>query len=193
MKSLDYVPFGKDEVVNQVFDRNNWSKMAIVCDVTGSMSPYTKQLLRWFSKNIETDKISSFTFFNDGDGMPDKKKKIGEVGGIYHTSTKSMDTLANFIVRVMKKGDGDDTPENNLEAAIEAAARFPGCELVILCGASPFMNTAYLQLAYETGGSVHTLYEDIGNLNGLPNGSIINFGIFQYRLNNGRFVKEPFR
>lgn len=217
IKSLKFVPFGQDEVVQEALNRNSWQKMSIICDVTGSMSPYTKQLLRWFSKNIADQKIHSFTFFNDGDGMRDKKKRIGEVGGIYHTQTRSMEELTAFIMEVMRKGDGDDTPENNLEATIEAARNCNDCELVmiadnyatprdlrlveeldrpiriILCGASPYLNTAYLQLAYSTGGSVHTLFQDITNLKGLANGSTIDFGIFRYRLNNGRFVKEPIR
>lgn len=217
IKSLKFVPFGQDEVVQEALNRNNWQNMAIICDVTGSMSPYTKQLLRWFSKNLADQKIHSFTFFNDGDGMRDKKKKIGEVGGIYHTQTRSMAELTAFIMDVMRKGNGDDTPENNLEAAIEAAKNCSDCDLVmiadnyatprdlrmveeldrpiriILCGASPYLNTAYLQLAYDTGGSVHTLFQDITNLKGLANGSTIDFGIFRYRLNNGRFVKEPIR
>lgn len=215
LKTLDYVPFGKDEVVNAVLDRNQWHRMAIICDLTGSMSPYTKQLLRWFSTNINNHKVHSFTFFNDGDGMPDRKKKIGEVGGIYHTQTQDIAELIGLAKQVMRNGDGDDIPENNLEAAIEAQGKCNDCDLimiadnfatprdlrlvgelkspvhVILCGASPFLNTSYLQLAYDTGGSLHTLYKDIGDMANLPNGSFIDFGVFRYRLNNGRFSKEP--
>ena len=63
---------------------DNWNEMAFGCDVTGSMSAYTTQLLVLYKLNSLSNKINYFTFFNDGDNKSDRKKKIGHTGGIYN-------------------------------------------------------------------------------------------------------------
>ncbi|NJN77076.1 MAG: hypothetical protein HC803_01075 [Saprospiraceae bacterium] len=51
-----------DSTVLEVFKRNNWDKMLITADLTGSMSPYIAQILLWFKLN-ETDKKRSISCF----------------------------------------------------------------------------------------------------------------------------------
>jgi hypothetical protein len=65
---------------------------------------------------------------------------------------------------------------------------------VILCGIEnnslwSDINEEYLALAYKTGGSVHTLTEDIYDLYKLTEGKKVKIGGIEYMLENGNFRK----
>jgi hypothetical protein len=46
--TFDYGNYFQDTTVSAVLNRNkDWNKMLINCDLTGSMSPYSTQLLVW--------------------------------------------------------------------------------------------------------------------------------------------------
>jgi hypothetical protein len=51
------------------------------------------------------------------------------------------------------------------------------------------INEQYLWIAYKTGGSVHTLEEDIYELSKIGEGKTIRFNKQTYQLTEGRFVK----
>lgn len=65
---------------------------------------------------------------------------------------------------------------------------------VILCGLENSffegreLNEEYLNLAYATGGSVHTMKEDIYNLATLKNGESIVVNGKKYDFEDGRFI-----
>jgi len=61
---------------------------------------------------------------------------------------------------------------------------------VILCGTSDGINTQYIDLARSTGGSLHTIEEDIENLMKIREGSEVKIGKDVYILNGGRFRKK---
>ncbi|MFT4681589.1 MAG: TonB family protein [Granulosicoccus sp.] len=211
--STPFIPFGKDQTVSAVLNRNNWKKMAIVCDLTGSMSSYTKQLLVWFGKNMQNPNLHSFTFFNDGDERNNSGKRIGKTGGIYQTHSHDLDTVFDMITTTMNNGSGGDIPENNLEAVLMAQADCPDCDIVMIadnfatprdlklsedinsplhiipCGSQLGLNLNYLMLAYQCGGSLHTLGSDLPYLHKTKDGGIIQIGNEKYQLNNGRFVR----
>ena len=68
----------KDSTIFKIFKRNTqWKKVMMVVDMTGSMFPYIGQLLVWYKKNYEGEKIKYYVLFNDGDNLPDDKKIIG--------------------------------------------------------------------------------------------------------------------
>jgi hypothetical protein len=52
------------------------------------------------------------------------------------------------------------------------------------------VNEEYLTLAYKTGGSIHTLNEDIYDLNKMTDGKKIIINAVEYVLNNGRFLRS---
>ena len=63
--------------VERVFERNkSWENMLVVADLTGSMTPYTRQLLLRFKLNAARKAVKHFMFFNDGDMKPDRTKRI---------------------------------------------------------------------------------------------------------------------
>lgn len=203
----------KDSTVITALERNgDWKKMLVVTDLTGSMSPYTAQLLLWFKLAHNTGRVEQLVFFNDGDEKSDSLKAIGQTGGIYSIKPKSFDEIAQLANRVVERGTGGDEPENNVEALLYGLKICPQCEEVImiadnwasprdtvllkqvkkpiriiLCGTDEGVNVDYLNLARETGGSVHTIEEDLYNLLELNEGNEIQIGKEIFVVKNGKF------
>tara|TARA_B100000508_G_scaffold132802_1_gene122083 strand:+ start:39653 stop:41314 length:1662 start_codon:yes stop_codon:yes gene_type:complete len=208
---------GPDSTIFSVFKRNrNWDDMMVVGDLTGSMSPYTAQLLVWHKLNYKANKhkVKQFTFFNDGDSMADRRKVIGRTGGIYHGKANSFEAIKALALKTMTRGSGGDCPENNIEATLSAinnCSDFKDIIMIadnfatprdikllkkvnhpihiIVCGAAFGINVEYLNIARETGGSIHTIEDDINNLIELNEGEDFEIGRFIYRIQNGKFVR----
>ncbi len=204
-----------DTVVSYVMKRNKWTDKLIVCDVTGSMDPYTAQLALWYRLNYLSDKNMQFILFNDGDSKSDESKVIGKTGGIYYSPSKGVDSLDRFMSYVRARGSGGDCPENNMEALIQGIkmAKQPFRELImiadnnapikdisllpsftmpvhiVLCGATDGrIEPDYLKLAWKTKGTIHTMEEDILNLSRLSEGQQIRIGGVTYKIMGGEFV-----
>lgn len=203
-----------DDVILKVFERNkHWKDKLIVCDLTGSMSPYAAQLEVWYKLNLLKEQNLQFVFFNDGDNKSDSEKKIGKTGGIYYLKSKGLEELINLMVMVQTAGDGGDCPENNMEALIsgtEKASHYKELIMiadnhapikdialletfkipvkVILCGVDDEIEADYLRLAWKTKGSVHTIEEDILSIGKLLDGQEIKIGGKTYRLMKNKFI-----
>jgi hypothetical protein len=211
--------FGSDTVVRRVFSRNRkWKQMEIVCDVTGSMSPYSAQVMAWYKMNTDDKKVKRFVFFNDGDLKPDHTKNIGSTGGIYEISSSHFTDVYGKMKEAMNAGWGGDGPENNLEALLYSQnlnnENPEGGELVmiadnwatprdtslmnklkrpvriILCGAQFFINPAYLNIARATGGSVHLMEKDLEDLAKMREGEVLIIGSKKFTLRGGKFIPE---
>lgn len=207
-----------DSSILKILDRNKWEHATIVVDVTGSMYKYTAQLLIWIKANPIGSKAKNFVFFNDGDNMPDKDKKLGNTGGIYSRNCKSYTEIESLMKSTMLKGGGGDYPENNIEALLKSEKDFPTAEYqvmiadnwaaikdkvlwqyltkpvrVVVCGATEFnVNIDYLNLARKTKGSVHLMESDLYNLNGLKEGEILKVGKNTFVVKNGMFVETGY-
>jgi len=203
-----------DSTIFKVFERNkSWKDMLVVCDLTGSMSPYVSQLLLWLKLTFDDDKVKYLTFFNDGDNKRDSEKKIGKTGGLYFNEVSNFDSCLSMASRVILNGSGGDTPENNLEALEASLKKWDDYKevvmiadnyatprdmsllkeikkpvKVILCGTGAGVNTAYLQIAYETGGSIHTMEEDLTDLIKMHEGSKVKIGKQEFVIQRGKFV-----
>ena len=59
---------------------------------------------------------------------------------------------------------------------------------IILCGVQDYVNEQYLDLAYHTKGSVHSMEEDLELLSRLAEGKSISFMGKEYVLSKGRFI-----
>jgi hypothetical protein len=108
----------------------------------------------------------------------------------------------------MRRGDGGDIPENNLEALIAAQKRWPQLDSfimiadnnaaikdislikqvtkpvnIILCGVSDKIHPHYVELAAKTNGRIYTLEAEITDLNKLKLGGRIDIGksVYEYR------------
>ncbi len=204
-----------DSTVINVLGRNpDWENMLVVADLTGSMSPYIAQLLVWLKLNMHERPAQHFVFFNDGDRMPNFLKKIGETGGLYDTKTESLDSVLHTAYKTMMNGYGGDEPENNVEAVLHGISICQNCRdvvmiadnwatprdlalvkkvkkplKIILCGTDKGVNPKYLTLARQTGGSVHTIEEDIINLINVNEGETIVIGDEKFRIHKGEFTQ----
>ena len=194
--------------------RERWKHKVIVTDLTGSMSPYMDQVILWHALQLAGGEENSYVFFNDGDAKPDTAKRVGQTGGIYFAEKADMDTLLNTMLKTARAGYGGDSPENDLEALLEGAKKRHGLDElilvadnlsdvrdmallsrlevpvhIILCGTADGVNENYLEIAYKTGGSVHTIEQDIDELARLADGATIAIGRFQYRVSRGKFIQ----
>lgn len=207
-----------DSSILKILDRTRWENTTIVGDVTGSMYTYTAQLLLWVKTNPIGSLSKNFVFFNDGNNMPDKDKKLGSTGGIYFKSCNNYNEVENLMRSTMLKGGGGDYPENNIEALLQAEKAFPATEFqvmiadnwaamkdkllwqhltkpvrIVLCGATEFnVNIDYLNLARKTKGSVHLMESDLYNLSGLKEGEILKIGKNTFVVKNGMFVETGY-
>ena len=201
-------------VVFNVLKRNKqWRNKLIVADLTGSMYPYAQQVSTWMKLHFMKDSTSQhFVFFNDGDKKRDDDKKIGATGGVYHCRAKTVEELITTMELTIKKGQGGDAPENVIEAIIyglnksgkvedviliadnwakvrdiKMLARVEVPVRVVLCGVYEGMeiNEDYLNIAYKTKGSVHTIEQDITDLMKQSTGKKFNINGVDYIIKNG--------
>jgi hypothetical protein len=207
-----------DTSILKILDRTKWERATIIGDVTGSMYPYTAQLLLWVKTNPVGSMSKNFVFFNDGDNMPDEEKKIGSTGGIYYKTCNTYAEMESLLKATMLKGSGGDYPENNIEALMKAEKVFPNSEFqvmiadnwaaikdkaltkyltkpvrIVVCGATEFnVNIDYLNLARKTKGSVHVMESDMYNLSSLKEGEILKVGKNTFVVKNGVFVETGY-
>ena len=204
----------EEQAISKILDRNQWKNKLIVCDLTGSMNPYTAELSVWYSLNLIKEKNLQFVFFNDGDDAEDSSKTIGNTNGIYYTSAKDVKSLNNLIAKVAAAGSGGDCEENDTEALIKATQlASPFNELIliadgnspvrdikllnqlkhpvhiILCGYDSYVLEDYLKIAWKTKGSIHTIEEDITNISHLIENQNITIKGVTYKIMGGDFIR----
>ncbi len=200
-----------------IFTRNpQWNKILCVMDLTCSMKPYAKELAMWQSINFQKkEREVQFVFFNDGNGKPDSLKQTGTTGGIYYNNGENLSELRRTMLRAVSFGCSGEDPENDLEAIITGMKKAKDYEQVILiadnsspirdieslndikmpikiilCGSDLFhSHEHYINLAYKTGGSVHTVDQDIIDLKKTIEGQEITIYNTTYRLWQGRFLR----
>lgn len=204
----------KDSTVIKALSRNSgWRNILVVADLTGSMSPYVAQLLVWYRLNTNRDIVKHWVFFNDGDFKTNEEKKIGETGGIYDRGPASFESVLSLTYETMQNGNGGDAAENDLEAIIKGISLCSECDDIvviadnhspvrdmellskinrpvhlILCGSQSGINTQFLNIARQTGGSVHSMEDDLTRLIELNEGESIKMGKQTFRVENGKMV-----
>ncbi len=211
---MDFV----DSVVFRTFERNqHWDSMLVVSDWTGSMYAYGTQVALWYRLNYKKKNIRHFVFFNDGDQKPDIHKKPGQTGGIYASRSNSLRGIINTMQNAMFHGNGGDKEENDVEALLFAIEHYPDFKdliliadghsairdiamaqrikvpvRVILCslGNGEKIHPNYLYLAHITKGSVHTIEEDIENIDNLSLGEVLHISKQSYRYTGSTFQSE---
>lgn len=130
-------------------------KMALVMDVTGSMSANVASLVFWMNNQTKQGiPFTSYTFFNDGDDKPTKKKKIGETGGIY--LTRNIGEIASLIKQAMENGGGGERPENDIEAILYSQTNDLDCDAFLLIGDN-YSEVRDLELLNDVQKPVHVL------------------------------------
>lgn len=179
-----------DSAVFSVLDRNTqWNNAVVVLDWTGSMYGHGAEAILWQALNEEQNRIRHCVFFNDGDRTKTRKKTIGYTKGIYFSETASITDPIKMMRRVQHKGNGGDSPENDLEALIATINKLPESQdiilvadnascirdfvllqclnrpiHVVLCRTKNGINPQYINLAWKTGGSLHFNDIDVHDL-----------------------------
>jgi hypothetical protein len=205
-----------DSTILKVLDRKkDWKNMLVVCDVTGSMSPYTAQLLFWIKSNQAIKSFKQIVFFNDNDEKSNDQKRELDTSGIWDIETGNSKKVIDKAFYAMQHGGHY---ENNLEAVFYAIKQYPEnkmnvvmiadnwespCDMalldylkkekipvrIIVCGVTDRLNTVYLDIAHATGGSVHTIESDLEEVAKIGEGKSIKFGKLKFVMMNGRFVQ----
>ena len=208
-----------DSTILKVMDRNpDWQKAVIIADLTGSMSTYAAELMLWL-KLQDYNNVKRVVFFNDGDQTPDDKKIIGRTGGIYFSRVDNIDTLINTALQTISAGSGGDDDENDIEAILKTIKKYPNASnyiliadnnanmrdirliksvnkpiKIILCGSENGINPEYLRLAKETGGSIHTIDQDItsiiSNCACNDGGYLLNNELYTYSITEDKYIKK---
>lgn len=207
----------RDTTVIAVFRRNKqWKNATVVADVTGSMSPYISQLALWFLYKLNHKEVTNLVLFNDGDDLKNELKITGKTGGIYAKSTNNYRDFVDVLQLATTNGFGGDIQENAVEAILKAQELYPDSKeiiliadnyapmrdteliskikipvRVVLCGTQLFANRHYLNLAKQTGGSVHSIEQDLINLSRLVEGKTFLFNRQMYIFKNGEILPYP--
>ncbi len=216
LEELIYSEALPDSTVLKIFDRHkNWKNLLVVADLTGSMSPYTAQVMVWLRLNAAKKKAAHFTFFNDGDTKATSEKAIGKTGGIYQSNADDFNKVLDLALLTMENGYGGDEMENDIEAIIAGLDQCKNCtdvvliadnnanmrdfELikqinkpvkVVICGSvNNWVNPQYLNLARDTKGSVHTIETDLIDLIKVNEGERIKIGMHEYIIKDGQFIE----
>lgn len=129
-------------------------KVAVVMDVTSSMSTHIASLNWWLVNSPDSLNMVHYTFFNDGDQLEDKKKKVGSTGGIYHGKVQRNFTAT--LMETMRNGTGGDLQENDFEAVLEAIELSPNANSIVLI-ADNFSEVRDASLLTEIKKRVHVI------------------------------------
>ena len=176
-EDLEKMTILESKPIYKSLEKLDSEKISIVMDVTASMNGELASLNWWIYNNTDTLRITSYSFFNDGNNMPDKKKKSGSIGGFYQA--QFIGEVASQMMEAMRSGNGGDGQENDLEAvrfAINTDSKSDAILLiadncsdvrdmsllssinkkvhVLICSNPKTVRTDYLDIAYNTGGDV---------------------------------------
>ncbi len=183
----------KDSTIFKVLERNpSWNNMLVVADWTGSMYKYGAQLVLWHKRQINTSqsRIRHLVFFNDGNNRKNSQKRIGKTGGIFYCKSTEITEILSTMEMVMRKGNGGDSPENDIEALLTGIKVLQGFDEVVLIADNKSdvrdlalmrmikvpvriilcdlqgdnIHPDYVKLAHKSGGSLHTFNRDISDI-----------------------------
>ena len=196
---------------------NRWPKSVVVCDFTSSMYPFTTQLFAWFKKNDQNPNIKGMVLFTDCDSLGEATQKSKVVGKMFMVNTMNTETVIPVMIAASRNTiKNDDDPENGIEALLYAQKAFPDAEnlifiadngsgikgmnqikelkkhiRVVVCGETGDTTTAiqpdFYRIAGRRGSSLHTIEDDLTNLDLIDKTTCIKVGKRYYKYKNGDF------
>jgi len=206
--------YKKDSTVINAFTRNHFEDMLVIADVTGSMSPYSAQVIQWLTSATNNNNLRYLVCFNDGDKKAEAQKEVGSTGGIYGEPYKDANQVGELIQSTMKKGNGGDLQENVCEAIIKGIAMAtdykdvvligdswaPARDItlasqitkpvkVIVCGSILGPHPDYVTIALLSKGSLHFINEDVIDLTPLREHKMLTIKSRQYLFKGDRVIE----
>lgn len=200
---------------------DKWKNIVLVCDITSSMFPYTTQVFDWMTENSKNTSIKGIVFFTDCDSLG-KQTRGRLPGKMYSVRSRDELVLWDTMFAAIRNTENNkDKPENNIEALIYAQKQYPDADEfvliadnssqvkdmrslskikkkvhVILCGETFEKNYAFqsdfIEIAKKTKGTIHTLEDDIEDVNKVKEMSIVRVGNVYFRFQKGKFYTTKF-
>lgn len=200
---------------------DKWKNIVIVCDITSTMFPYTTQVFDWMNENTENQSIKGIVFFTDCDSLG-RQTRGRLPGKMFTVRSKDELVLWDTMFAAINNTENNkDKPENNIEALLYAQKHFPDADEfvmiadnstqvkdmkqlskvkkkvhIILCGETYEKNVAfqsdYIQIAKKTKGTIHTLEDDIENIDKVKEMSVVRVGNIYFRFHKGKFYTTKF-
>lgn len=196
-------------------NKDQWPQKRIVANIDCSMYAYIDQLLVWNYSNKEEQANNQYFLFN---GFNYSEEEHGEHSrrGIFPVVKndvqgffKTIDRIVNFtcrgsrlenVVEALILGAEDKNEQEDLLFIADNYSDVSDLHLldqlkvpvhVLLTDSQYGVNENYLEIAYRTGGSIHTTREDISaqQLKDLIDGQQLRVGPHIYTFFKGKFLK----
>ncbi|MFT4665344.1 MAG: hypothetical protein ACI8YQ_004362 [Polaribacter sp.] len=215
--NANYFTENKQEIKAMLYrNKDQWKQKRIIANIDCSMYQYIDELLVWNYFEESEKNNNSYWLFNGFKNNDKKSLTDQHRRGIYEVTKNDVEGFCNTIDKIVNFSCSGSRLENVVEALIIGATdKRPEDELlfiadnysdvsdlhklselntpvrVLLTASSHGINEQYLEIAYQTGGSVHTKDEDISmaQLKALKDGERLKIGRFAYQFLKGRFLK----
>ncbi len=198
-------------------NKDQWKQKRIVANIDCSMYQYIDELMVWNYSDEEEQNNNTYWLFNGFQNNAKKSASGHDRRGIFYVPNNDIEGFCNTIDKIVNFSCGGNRLENVVEALILGAKDIsPDEELlfiadnfsdasdlhklselsvpvrVLLTDSQFGVNEHYLEIAYRTGGSVHTTFEDIPSdkLKSLKDGEHLQIGNFSYQFFKGKFLKN---
>ena len=197
-------------------NKDQWKQKRIVANIDCSMYQYIDELMVWNYSDEAEQENNTYWLFN-GFQYNSKPSDMGnDRRGIFYVPNNDVEGFCNTVDKIVNFSCGGNRLENVVEALIIGAKdKSEEEELlfiadnfsdvsdlhklddlsvpvrVLLTDSDYGINEHYLEIAYRTGGSVHTLFEDIPSekLKALKDGQQLQVGKYSYQFFKGKFLK----
>ena len=196
---------------------SKWNNAVVICDWTTSMFKYGTQVVSWLSEHEDAKNFKGFVFFNVFDSEGRALQDSDKPGQMFQVkSTRTGEVLEAMIAAVRKGGQNGDLEENDAEAIRYAYESFPEAKEIVLiadnvspvrnmnliegikkpvkiiiCGTTLIPDLAiqpdYFAIARQTGGSIHTIEDDLESMKAIKKGTWIKVGDVYYKYKNMTF------
>lgn len=205
------------EEIKAIFYRNKdeWKQKRIIANIDCSMYKYIDELMVWNYSNSAEQSNNRYWLFNGFNYVSEEHEGYSR-RGIFEVPNNNVEGFFNTIDKIVNFSCRGSRLENVVEALILGAeGKKPEEDLlfiadnysdvsdleklkelkvpvhVLLTQSRYGVNENYLEIAYRTGGSIHTNFDDIKSeqLKKLKNGDQIKIGRFDYRFYKGKFLK----
>lgn len=213
----DFYTENRQEIRAMLYrNKNQWKQKRIVANIDCSMYQYIDELLVWNYTDELEQKNNTYWLFNGFQNKAEKSTSNHYSRGIYHVEKNDVEGFCNTIDKIVSFSCGGNRMENVVEALIIGSKDKTEAEelifiadnysdvsdlhqlknlntpvRVLLTASHAGINEQYLEIAYKTGGSVHTRTEDISKeqLKALQDGERLKIGKYAYQFLRGRFLK----
>ena len=205
------------EEIKSMFQRNKnqWKRKRVIANIDCSMYQYIDELMVWNFTDQEEQQNNTYWLFN-GFNYKDAETDGHSRRGIFHVPENNVQGFFNTIDKIVNFSCRGSRLENVVEALILGAEGKTTEEdllfiadnysdvsdlgklnqltvpvHILLTDSKYGVNENYLEIAYHTGGSIHTQHEDISSqqLKDLTDGDRLLIGEFMYTFFKGKFLK----